>query len=369
MKKLSGRIAALGAFFVVALTVAACGSSVPGNSVASVDGNPISAQAFNHWMIVAAKSQAAQSQGSPVIVPDPPTYKGCVAQVRQDVSSLAKTPTKELVADCKELFTTYAGQVMEFLIQGYWYELEAQRDHVSVSNAKVQKEFASAKASEFPTESQFDSFLSETGQTMQDILFRFRINALAQKLLTKVTKKITPSAIAQYYNANKSKFGTAETRNVRIVLTKTMATANTAKKALTSGQSWNKVALKYSTDPTTRKSGGLVKGMTQGQLDPALDNAAFSAPLDKLLGPIKGEFGYYVFEVIGITPATQESLAQATALIRQTLTSQYNTSAQSTLAKTLRSHWLGKTSCRALYKTTAYCPGYKAPATSTTAGG
>ena len=51
---------ALGAFFAVAGGIAACGSSVPGNSVADVAGNPITLQAFNHWMYVAAKSQAAQ---------------------------------------------------------------------------------------------------------------------------------------------------------------------------------------------------------------------------------------------------------------------------------------------------------------------
>ena len=54
---------ALGAFFVFAVGVAGCGSSVSGDSVANVAGNEITTQAFNHWMYVAAKSQAAQSPG------------------------------------------------------------------------------------------------------------------------------------------------------------------------------------------------------------------------------------------------------------------------------------------------------------------
>ena len=57
---------------------------MPGNSVADVAGNPITTQAFNHWMYVAAKSQAAQSPGQPVIVPnDPPNFNECIAQVRK----------------------------------------------------------------------------------------------------------------------------------------------------------------------------------------------------------------------------------------------------------------------------------------------
>jgi foldase protein PrsA len=369
MKKLSGRLAALGAFFVVATALAACGSSVPGNSVADIAGNPISTQAFDHWMLVVAKSQAAQSPGTPVIIPDAPNYTRCIAQIRHGVASLASDTDKQLKATCKQVFSSYAGQVMGFLIQGYWYQLEAQRDHVKVSNAQVTKAFDTAKAARFPTAAEFDAFLSQSGETLQDIMFQFRIDQLAQKLLAKTTAKVTPAAIQQYYNANKSKFGTPETRNVRLVLTKTLANADAAKHALASGQSWNTVALRYSTDPQTRKTGGLVNKMTQGELDPAIDNAAFAAPVNKLLGPVKGQFGYYVFEVLAINPATQETLAQATPLIRSTLTSSQGTSAQSTLSKRLRAHWLSKTSCRSLYNTTVYCPGYKAPTTPTTPGG
>src|ERR1700693_1630354 len=78
MKRLKS-IPALGAFFVlIAVAVSACGSGMPGNSVAVVAGNPITTQAFNHWMFVAAKEQAAQSPGQPVIVPnDPPNFTKC----------------------------------------------------------------------------------------------------------------------------------------------------------------------------------------------------------------------------------------------------------------------------------------------------
>ena len=71
--------------------MAGCGSSVPGDSVADVAGNPITTQAFNHWMYVAAKSQAAQNPGQPVIVPnDPPNFNNCIAQVRKQIPSLAE---------------------------------------------------------------------------------------------------------------------------------------------------------------------------------------------------------------------------------------------------------------------------------------
>jgi foldase protein PrsA len=369
MRKYRGRITALGAFFVAAVAIAGCGSGVPGNAVADVAGNPITTRAFDHWMYVAAKSNAANNPGAPVIVAnDPPQFNGCVAAVRRQIPSLAKTPTKTIRADCKQLFTSLSGQVMQFLIEAYWYQLEAARDHIKVTNAQVEKAFKSAEAAQFSSPSQFQTFLAQTGQTQQDILFRFRINQIFSKLLAKETKAITAGDIQSYYNSHRSQFGTQETLDIRIVLTKTVAQADAAKKALKSGKSWNTVAKRYSIDPTSKNNGGLLVGVARGQEDAALDKAAFAAPLDKLLGPVHGQFGYYVFEVTKITPATQQSLAQATPLIRQTLSNQQSSSAQNAVNQLVRKHWLAQTSCRSEYAM-ADCSGYKAPKTPTTGAG
>src|ERR1700716_1872211 len=175
--KVRRSILALGAFFVFATSLAACGGGVPGNSVADVAGNPITTQAFNHWMYVAAKSQAAQSPGQPVIVPnDPPTFDHCVANVRKQIPQLAKTKSSQLKTDCKQLFTSLSSQVMDFLIKAYWYQADAHKQNINVSDAQVKKAFNSAKSAQFPTDAQFQSFLSQTGQTLDDILFRFRVN-------------------------------------------------------------------------------------------------------------------------------------------------------------------------------------------------
>lgn len=359
------RTLALCAFFVLPALLAACGGGVPGDSVADVAGNPITTQAFNHWMYVAAKSQAAQSPGSPVIVAnDPPEFSHCIAQIRKQVPTLAKTATKQLRSDCKQLFTSLSSQVMDFLIKAYWYQLEANRLHINVTSAQVQKAFDSAKKQQFSTPAQFTTFLTQTGQTTDDILFRFRINQIFEKLIAKHSHKVTKAQIQSYYNSHLSQFGTPQTRDIRIVLTKTRSEAQAAKSALSHGGSWKTVAKKYSTDPTSKNNGGLLVGVTKGEEDHALDVAAFAAPKGKLLGPIKGQFGYYVFEVTKITKATQQSLAQATPLIQQTLSGQSQTSSQTAVDKQARSQWLSKTSCRSLYAM-ADCNGYKAPKAST----
>jgi foldase protein PrsA len=300
-----------------------------------------------------------------VIVPsDPPNFTTCIAQVKKQVPQLAKSSDKTLKADCKQLFTSLSSQVMDFLIKGYWYQAEAAKLGIKVSDAQVQKAFDTAKNQQFQTAAQFNQFLSQTGQTQADILFRFRINQLFQKLIARHQTKITPAVIQQYYNAHLTQFGTPATRDIRVVLAKTQADANAAKKALQSGQSWAVVAKKYSQDPTSKNNGGLLKGVTKGQEDQALDTAAFSAQLNQLGGPVKGQFGYYVYEVSKISKPTQQTLAQATPLIQQTLSGQQQTNAQNALDKQAKNAWLSQTKCRSAYAM-ADCSGYKAPKTST----
>jgi foldase protein PrsA len=363
------KITALGAVAGTSVLLAACGgssNSVPDNSVAEVAGTPITTQAFNHWMYVAAKSQAAQSPGQPVIVPtDPPQFNQCIADVRKAVPSLAKQSDTTLRSGCQRLFSSLSGQVLDFLIKAYWYQADAARQHLSVTDAQVQKQYNTAKQQAYPTASAFNNFLKQTGFTVDDLLFRFRVSALFQKLAAKHTTKVTPQTIKAYYFSHLQQFGKPETRSIRIVLTKTEAQAMAAKAALDSGQSWAVVAKKYSTDPTTKNNGGQLTGVAKGQEDKALDTASFTAKTNKVLGPVKGQFGYYVFEVTKITKATQQSLAQATPLIQQTLTGQQQTNAQTAVDKVAKQNWLAKTKCGKSYEI-ADCSGYKAPKTSTT---
>ncbi len=361
-------IPALGAFFVlIALAISACGSAIPGNSVADVAGNQISTQAFNHWMYVLAKTQASQQPGSPVIIPnDPPNFSNCIAQVRAEIPTLKKTPTKTLRQDCGRVFTSLASTVMDYLIKAYWYQADAHKLGINVTGAQVQTALAAAKKGQFSTAAQFNTFLTSTGQTVADVTYRVKIEQIYSKLLARHPSKVTAAEIATYYTAHKSQFGSPETRNMRIVLAKSAAQAQAAKNALQHGSSWSAVAKKYSIDPTTKNHAGLLTNVTVGSQDAALSKAAFAAPAHKLVGPVKGQFGYYVVQVLSITPAKMRSLAQSSALIKQTLTTQLQTAASTAVTNHAQKDWKSQTQCRTLYAM-ADCTGYKAPKTSTTA--
>jgi foldase protein PrsA len=345
-------ILALGAFFVVAVGISACGSSsgVTSNAVADMAGSPITIAAYKHWMFVAEKGNSSESPGSPVIVPtDPPGFTGCIKQVRAQIPSLAKTSNKSLKSDCKQLFTSLNATVMDFLIKAYWYQAEAHRLHLKITTAAINTAYTTAKNEQFKTQAAFEAFLKETGQTVPDIRFRVLVNLIFSKLEKMHAISTSPAAIEKYYTTHSSQFSTAETRNIRIVRTKTAAAAAAAKAALASGKSWNTVAKKYSIDTATKDNGGLLSGVTNGQEETALNNAAFAAPVNKLEGVIHGTFGYYTFEVIKITPATHQTLAKATPLIKELLSSENQTAEENGVNKVAEKFWLKKTKCRPAY--------------------
>ena len=337
---------ALGAIFVAAVAVAACGSAVPGNSVAAIAGTPITNQTLAHWGYVAAVGESEQSPGSPVIVPDPPNYAKCIAALKKIAP--ASYPASELKTDCEMQFA----QTMEYLVRSYWVQGQAAALKLKVSPAQVQSKFTSAKNQEFKTAAQFKAFLAETGQTINDILYRFRISLLAAKLAT-------PAAVKGYYKAHLSSYSTPEKLNVRIILTKSVSQALAAKAALGSHHTWKATAKQYSTDPATKNIGGLLTGVVNGEEPTALNTAIFSAPRLKILGPIKTPFGYYIAEVTDIFPASTQSLAKETSTIKSTLT-------QAALsAPPWEKEWKAKTTCRAGYEIPD-CSNYVAPKTTST---
>jgi foldase protein PrsA len=341
------------AILALPVLVAACGG-VPGNAVATVDGEAIEKSQFDHWLTIAAKSggqQAAQ-------IPKPPAFKACVANKRKTLPKPAKGQPKvtdaQLKTQCKQEYEALRDQVLQLLISFEWIEGEAEEQNIKVSDSEVKKSFEKQKKEAFPKAADFDKFLKDSGQTEEDILKRVRLDTLSNKIREKVTKgedKVTDAQVEEFYNKNKQRFAQPERRDLRIVLTKGKAKAAQAKKAIDGGQSFKSVAKKYSIDQASKAQGGKLPAVAKGQQEKALDKAIFKAKKGQVTGPVKTQFGYYVFEVNKITPASQQSLAEAKPTIKQTLASQNQQKALDKFVKSFRKRWKEKTDCRDGYRT------------------
>jgi foldase protein PrsA len=350
--------------------VAACGGGVPGNAVATVDGNPIKKDDFNHWMNVAAKT-SGQPNAS---VPDAPDYKTCIASKRKTTPKPAKGQPKvtdqQLKDQCQQEYNSLRDQVMQLLTSFQWIEGEAKEQGITVTDAEVKKSFQQQKKQSFPKEADYQKFLKNYNQTEGDILQRVKLDLLSNKLRDKIVKgkdKVTDAQIQDFYNKNKSRFAQPERRDLRIVLTKTAAKAGQAKAALNKGQSWAVVAKKYSIDQASKAQGGKLPAQAKGTLEKSLDDAVFKAKKGQISGPVKTQFGYYVFTVEKITKATQQTLEQAKETIRQTLSTQNQQKALDKFVADFQKKWKNRTDCRAGY-VTQVCKGAKATPTPSAAG-
>jgi len=365
-------MSALGAVFFVIAGMSACGG-IPGNAVVQVNGNSITKDTFAHWVGIAAASSATTPGAKPV-VPEPPNYTACIAHLKAVAPKPAKgqsAPTEaQLKSQCEQQYKSLQTEVLGFLISSEWVLGEAANLGVKVSDKEVEKQFATVKNQQFPKAAEFEKFLKSSGQTVSDLLLRVKLNLLSTKIQQKISKTkitITQAQIEKYYNENKQHFGTPEKRTIAIVLTKTEAQANTAKKEIESGKSFASVAKAVSIDPTSKPNGGVIVGVVKGQEEAALDSAIFAAKPNVLSGPVKTPFGYYIYEVKSISKGSQQTLAQAQATIKQQLTSTKQSTALTTFVANFKKKWTAKTVCRSGY-VVMDCKSYVAPKASTTTG-
>jgi parvulin-like peptidyl-prolyl isomerase len=355
-----------------AALIAGCGNDVPTNGVAKIGDTVITKDQFNHWLNAAAHGSAAP--GSNPTVPDPPNFAKCVAnQAKQPVPKGAKKPTQaQLKTQCKQQYDALKQQVMQFLVSAEWIQQEAKKQGVTVSSKEVQKQFQDQKKQSFQKDSDYQKFLKNSGMTESDLLFRVKLDVISNDVRNKVIKgkdKVTDAQVSSYYNKNKQRFAQPERRDLLVVLTRTKAKAEAAKKALDGGQKWAAVAKKYSIDEASKAQGGKLPGVAKGQQEKAFDDAIFTAKKSVTTGPVKTQFGYYVFQVTKVTAASQQSLAQTKETIRNLLKSQNQQKALNDFVKQFRKDYKDKTKCAKTYVIPDCSNAPKQKATSAPASG
>jgi hypothetical protein len=77
-------------------------------------------------------------------------------------------------------------EVLGFLISSDWVLGEAKDLSVSVSAAKVKKEFEHIRKAQFPKRGEFEAFLRDSGQTIADLLLRVELSLLSARIQKQV---------------------------------------------------------------------------------------------------------------------------------------------------------------------------------------
>ena len=334
----------------LAIAISGCGNDVPSGAVAKIDDSVIKKEEFNHWLQAAAQGQQPPGAGGEIVIPEPPDFTECIeAKKTQPAPPGAQKPTDDQLKDqCQQEFDALKQQVMQFLISAEWIQQEAEARDIEVSDEEVQKQFEDQKKQSFPNEKDYQQFLETSGQTEEDLLFRVKLDVLSTKVRDEIlegTEEVSDEDVATYYEENKERFAQPERRDLNVVLTKTEARANEARQALESGQSFKAVAKEFSIDEASKAQSGKLPAVAQGQQEKAFDDAIFAAERGELTGPVKTQFGWYVFEVTKVTPASQQSLEEATETIKSLLRSEREQEALDSFIEDFQEKYSDETQC------------------------
>src|SRR3954452_6980186 len=353
MPKLLRPLTLLAALAATILVIAGCGGEdVPSDSVAKIGDAKITKAQFQHWFLASVKQQAQSTGQKPgqVVAPDPPNFTKCIAAKEKQPlpQGVPKPDAKALKAQCKQEYDGINQQTLQFLISSQWLTQEAAKRKITASDKEVQTTFQQQKKQSFPKEADYQKFLQTSGQSETDLLYRVKLSVLTNKLQQSIVKDkgtVTDAAIQDYYNKNKQRFAQPETRDLEVVLAAKKAKADAALKAVKSGTPWAKVAKQYSSDDASKSQGGKLPGVTKGQQEKSFDAAIFSAKKGVITGPVKTQFGYYVFRVTKITPAKQQSLEQVKTTIKNLLQSQQQQKALNDFVKDFQDRYKDMTDC------------------------
>ena len=131
------------------LALVAAAAPLPPGVVVQVEGSaPVTKGKFEHWLHVAAIS----SGGTKAPRPGDRRYR------------------------------TLRDETLQFLISARWIQGEARERHISISRAKVVAGYRATKRSSFKSQREFKKFLRRSGMTIDDLLFRVRIDATSEAL-------------------------------------------------------------------------------------------------------------------------------------------------------------------------------------------
>lgn len=280
-----------------------------------------------------------------------------------------KTVPKPGEAQYEEMKTT----ALNGLFDSAWIEGLGAEMGISATPKKVAEELKKLKKENFKTKAAYQKFLRESHYTPEDVNGRVKLQILStqiQKRITEGAPKPSGGEVEAYYDeAKATQFTQKASRNVRVILNKDRKKAEEAKAQLEkdhSVTSWSKVAKKYSEDPTTKSSGGLRTGLTEGAVEEPLNAAIFKAPEKQLEGIVRVPRGYYVFEVESSTPEHAQALKDVKSQIESLLSQQAQQESFSTFIANYTSTWRSRTFCASGY-TIERCANFKGKAHPATA--
>lgn len=213
---------------------------------------------------------------------------------------------------------TLRHQILDQLIEEKLIVSEAKRVGLEVSDAEIRKEVDRAvnEAKErLGGEEEYRRQLARENTTEEKLRNKYRGDVerqiLAQKVIAKQLprKTVTQAEAEAYFKVNHAKFPKMP-QELKLSVIQIPATADSglevrgrqkaleARRRITAGEKFAKVAAELSEDENTARSGGDLGFIGRGVLDDSLESTVFRQPLGQLSQPVRSPVGWHIVEVL-----------------------------------------------------------------------
>ena len=213
---------------------------------------------------------------------------------------------------------TLRTQILNRLIDERLILGEASKQGITVPDAEVARQAQEAlkeAKSRYESPTAYQEALRKENLTEEKLLKKFQDEAqraaLVQRLVSKQITRRRPTQVEAetYFKTNRDKFPKAPAE-VRlsviqipaspdsVAIRQGRARADAARKRITGGEKFAKVAAELSDDETSARSGGDLGYLARGSMDPAFEQAVFSRRLNTVGEPVRTVYGWHVLEVL-----------------------------------------------------------------------
>lgn len=213
---------------------------------------------------------------------------------------------------------TLRRQILDEMINEKVIVDEAKREGITSTDADVGREVDKAiqDAKDRLGPDGFRDQLQKENLTEEQLRAKYREEASRQQIAQRLVQKAVPrKPVSQaeaeaYFKANPDKFPRAPGQ-VRLSVIQIPITADSAAEAagrakmlevrrriVTGGEKFAKVAAEVSDDAGSAKAGGDLGFFAKGAMEPSIDAAAFSLPLNQVSDPIRSPYGWHILQVL-----------------------------------------------------------------------
>lgn len=216
----------------------------------------------------------------------------------------------------------YRAQVLNSLIQLELIKSAAKTLKVEVTTKQVD-DYVAQLQTQYGGAAALDTAMKAAGFDMATLRAQIMSNLLADAVSSKVTTgqiNVTDAQISAYYDQNKAQFATPAQVHAEHILIATAdkALADSLFAQVKAGGDFAALAAKNSTDPGSKASGGDL-----GWAAPSAYVTEFADAVNVMkvneVRLVQTQYGWHIIKLLGRRAAAQQTLAEATPQIKQTL--------------------------------------------------